>query len=307
MRRILFVGLLVLMAALTACSSAQAPATQAPATQAPATQAPATQAPATQAPATQAPAAAEAAVTGKITVAGSTTVQPLAEKLAEAFSAINKGVDITIQGGGSSVGVKSGGEGTVNIGTASRDITDDEKKQYPDMRVFIIARDGIAVIANPGVSVSNLTKKQVADIFSGKITNWKDVGGADKPIVVVSREEGSGTRNAFEELVMGKNNPIVATAILQSSNGAVRTTVSTTPDAVGYLSFGYLDQSVKALSIEGVEATEANAASGKYPVVRPLIMLTKGDPAGATKAWLDWILSPAGQKIVAKEGYIAVK
>jgi len=126
--------------------------------------------------------------------------------------------------------------------------------------------------------------------------------------VVVSREEGSGTRAAFEEMVMGKEGPpIVDTAILQPSNGAVRTTVATTPDSIGYLSFGYLDESVKALAIDGVEATEANAASGAYPIVRPLNLLTKGEPTGAVKAWLDFILSDEGQKIVADEGYIPVK
>jgi len=248
-----------------------------------------------------------AGLSGRISVAGSTTVQPLAEKLAKAFQAQNPNVQIDIQGGGSSVGVKSAGEGTANIGTVSREVTKEELQKYADLKVFIIAQDGIAIVTHPGVPVSNLTKSQVRDIFAGKITNWKDVGGPDKPIVVVSREEGSGTRGAFEELVMGKDAVIFDKAILQASNGAVRTTVSTTPNSVGYLSFGYLDRSVKALSIEGVEATEANAASGKYPVVRPLIMLTKGEPTGVVKAWLDYILSAEGQALVSKEGYVKVK
>jgi len=245
-------------------------------------------------------------LSGTITVAGSTTVQPLAEELAEAFMAANPGVKIQVQGGGSSVGVKSAGQGTVDIGTASREIKDSELAEFPDLKIYTIAIDGIAIVTHPEVSVSDLTVEQVRDIFSGKITNWKEVGGPDRPIVVVSREEGSGTRGAFEELVMGKDAKIVATAILQNSNGAVRTTVAGTPDSIAYLSFGYLDRSVKALRIGGVEATTANVLNGSYPISRPLNMLTKGEPKGVVKAWLDWILGPDGQAIVAKH-YIPVK
>lgn len=247
-----------------------------------------------------------ATLSGTISVAGSTTVQPLAEELAEAFRAANPDVKIDVQGGGSSVGVKSAGQGTVDIGTASREIKESELKEFPDLKIYTIALDGIAIVVHPGVVIGNLTVEQVRDIFSGKITNWKEVGGPDKAIVVVSREEGSGTRGAFEELVMGKDAVIVATAILQNSNGAVRTTVSTTPDSIGYISFGYLDSSVKALKIGGVEATMANVLNKSYPISRPLNMLTKGEPQGVVKAWLDWILSPDGQAIVAKH-YIPVK
>ena len=254
------------------------------------------------------PTPAEAGLSGKIVEAGSTTVQPLAEKLAEAFSAKYPQVQITVQGGGSSVGVKSAGQGTVDVGAASREVKDSEREKYPDLVVHTIARDGIAIVAHPDVPLDGLTKEQVRDIFAGEITNWSDVGGPDRPIVVVSREEGSGTRAAFEEMVMGKEGPpIVDTAILQPSNGAVRTTVATTPDSIGFLSFGYLDESVKALAVDGVEATEANAASGDYPIVRPLNLLIKGEPSGVVKAWLDFILSDEGQEIVVEEGYIAVK
>ncbi len=244
---------------------------------------------------------------GQISVAGSTTVQPLAEKLAESYSAANPQIQIDVQGGGTSVGVKSAGEGAVDVGTASRELAAEEKAQYPDLQVYEIALDGIAVVVNPDVPVADLTKEQVRDIFSGKTTNWKELGGPDKPILVVSREEGSGTRGAFEELVMDKESPIVATAILQPSNGAIRTTVSTTPDSIGYLSFGYLDNTVRALKIGGVEATEANVVDKTYPISRPLLMLTRGEPTGAVKAWLDWILSPDGQKIVGQEGYVPVR
>ncbi len=242
-----------------------------------------------------------------ISVSGSTTVQPLAEKLAEAFMTENTSIRIDVQGGGSSVGVKAAGQGTSDIGMASREIKESELAEFPKLNVVVIARDGIAIVANADVTVSDLTVEQVRDIFSGKITNWKDLGGEDENIIVVSREEGSGTRGAFEEMVMGKDALITASAILQPSNGSIRTTVSTTPYSIGYMSFGYLDDTIKAISIGGIAPTEPNAADGTYPIVRPLNMLTNREPAGAVKAFLDFILSDAGQKLVVEDGYIPVK
>jgi len=254
-----------------------------------------------------APVSEPTAENATVSVSGSTTVQPLAEKLAEAFMTENTGIRIDVQGGGSSVGVKAAGQGTSDIGMASREIKESELAEFPKLNVVVIARDGIAIVANADVTVSDLTVEQVRDIFSGKITNWKDLGGEDQNIIVVSREEGSGTRGAFEEMVMGEDALIAATAILQPSNGSIRTTVSTTPYSVGYLSFGYLDETVKKISIGGVAPTEPNAADGTYPIVRPLNMLTNGEPTGAVKAFLDFILSDAGQKLVVEDGYIPVK
>jgi phosphate transport system substrate-binding protein len=248
-----------------------------------------------------------AELSGEISVAGSTSVQPLAEVLGEAFMAAHPQVVVNVQGGGTSVGVKSAGEGTVDVGTSSRDLKPEELQQFPDLKVFTIARDGIAVVTHPQVPVEALSKEQVKKIFAGEITNWSEVGGPDKPIVVVSREEGSGTRAYFEEAILGEGVVIVDTAILQQSNGALRTTVSTTPDSIGYLSFGYLDESLKALTLDGVEATEANALSGAYPVVRPFNMLTKGEPPELVQAWLDFILSAEGQQIVKDEGYLSLQ
>jgi phosphate transport system substrate-binding protein len=265
---------------------------------------------ATTAPqATDAPKATDkpAGMSGTISLAGSTTVQPVAEKLGEAFKAANPDVKIDVQGGGSSVGVKSAGEGTVDIGDASREIKDSEIDTYPDLVIHTIARDGIAIVVNPGVTVDGLTKAEVQAIFAGEIANWSEVGGPDKAIVVVSREEGSGTRAAFEEMVMGEEAMIVDTAILQPSNGAVKTTVSTTDDAIGFLSFGYLDASVKAVDIDGVKATVDNAKSGTYPIVRPLNMLTNGEPTGVVKAFLDFVMSAEGQAVVEEEGYLSIK
>ena len=298
MRNKIIITLVVLGLLLSACGPAASP-TSAPVVQP------------TQVPVASTAVPTAAGLSGSISVAGSTTVQPLAEELATAFIAANPDVKINVQGGGTSVGVKSAGEGTVDIGTASRELKPEEQTQYPNLKSFTIAIDGIAIVANPDVLIGNLTKDQVRGIFSGQITNWKDVGGADKPIVVVSREECSGTRTAFQDLVMGKDAngkeiPIVDTAILQNSNGAVRTAVATTPDAIAYLSFGYLDNSVKTVKIGGVDATTANVLNKSYPISRPLLLLTNGDPQGLVKAWIDWILSLDGQAIVAKD-YIPVK
>jgi phosphate transport system substrate-binding protein len=243
-------------------------------------------------------------LSGTITEAGSTTVQPIAEQLRDAFQVIYPKVTVTIQGGGTAVGIKSAQDGTVDIGAASRALTDAEKAT---LVATVIARDGIAVIVNPGQkNISNLTKAQVQDIFSGKITNWKDLGGNDKAIVLVSREEGSGTRTAFQDLILGKDVLIADSAILQSSNGAIRTIVASNPYAISYLSFGYIDNEVKALSLEGVPATIDNARNGTYPAVRPLLFITKTQPTGLVKTFIDFCLSDEGQAIVAKD-YITVK
>jgi phosphate transport system substrate-binding protein len=243
---------------------------------------------------------------GQLQLAGSTTVQPLAQSLAEAYMEMHPDVEIDVQGGGSSVGVKSAAEGTTPIGMASRALKDSEMEEYPDLIAHTIARDGIAIVVHPDVPVDGLSLDEVRQIFAGEITNWSEVGGPDENIVVVSREEGSGTRAAFEEMVMGEEALIVDTALLQPSNGAVKTTVSTTPFSVGFLSFGYLDESVRALAIDGVEPTVANAQSDEYPVVRPLNLVTKGEPTGLAKDFLDFIMSDEGQAIVAEE-YIPVK
>lgn len=234
-----------------------------------------------------------------ITEAGSTTVQPLAEKLSEAFKAKSPDINIVIQGGGSSVGIKSVNDETVDIGAASREL----KPNEPNLVKHLIARDGIAIVVHPSNPVAGLTREQVQGIFSGNITNWSQVGGENKEIHVVAREEGSGTRGAFEELVMGKE-LIKANAILQPSNGAVRTAVSSTPQAIGFISFGYIDSSVKTLAINNVAATVENAKNGNYPLSRPLYFLTKTQPTGLVKAFIDFCLGPEGQAIVAREGYI---
>jgi len=240
--------------------------------------------------------------TTTIKEAGSTTVQPLAEKLAAAFEVSNPDITVDIQGGGTAVGITSCNDGTVDIGAASREL----KSTDPQLVTHLIARDGIAIVTQPSNTVTGLTKQQIRDIFSGNITNWKDVGGANANIVVVAREEGSGTRTAFQDLVMGANVSITTRAILQLSTGAVKTTVSSTPNSVGFISLGFVDSSVKALAVDGVTATEANAKSGTYPIIRPLYFLTKTQPTGDIKKFLDFCTSDEGQSIVTEEGYISI-
>jgi phosphate transport system substrate-binding protein len=246
-----------------------------------------------------------AGLQGELNVVGSTTVQPLAEVFAESFETLEPGVMIYVQGGGSSVGVRSAADQSADIGMASREIKLSELQETPELVVHTIAMDGIAIVSEPGCTVDDLTKEQVKQIFSGEVTNWSEIGGENLVISVVAREEGSGTRAAFEEMVM-EDALISDNAILQPSNGAVRTTISITPGAIGFLSFGYLDSQTKAISINGVLPTEENAASGDYSIVRPLNMVTFGSPEGKVEAFLDFILSEDGQAIVVDQGYLPV-
>ena len=249
-----------------------------------------------------------------ISMAGSTTVQPLAEDLADSYELIDTDVTITVAGGGSSAGVTAAGEGTADIGMASRAVKDSESETYPDLVVHHIASDGIAVVtdADTAVNVTCLTLEQTALIFGGNITNWAEVGGVDATITVIAREEGSGTRAAFEELVLEDFGVVITDdAELYPSNGAVRTRVAELPYSCGFISFGYLDDTVDAFAMDAeegdgcVDATIENALSGDYPVVRPLNLLTDGEPTGKVDEFITWILGTAGQAIVA-ESYIPV-
>jgi phosphate transport system substrate-binding protein len=253
--------------------------------------------------------------TTSISMAGSTTVQPLAQALADEYVAnVDTTVTISVAGGGSSAGVTAAGEGTADIGMASRAIKTEEFDTYPDLVVHHIASDGIAVVtdADTAVDVTCLTLEQTALIFGGNITNWAEVGGVNATITVIAREEGSGTRAAFEELVLEDFGAIITDdAELYPSNGAVRTRVAELPYSCGFISFGYLDETVDAFAMDAeegdgcVDATVENALSGDYPVVRPLNLLTNGEPTGKVDEFITWILGTAGQAIVA-ESYIPV-
>jgi phosphate transport system substrate-binding protein len=243
--------------------------------------------------------------TTEISVVGSTTVQPLAECLSEAWEAINPTVLITVSGGGSSVGVKSASEQTADIGMASREIKHSEIQSCPDIVIHTIARDGIAIVVHPDLDIDGLTMEQARKIFAGEFTDWGETGGTPGSILVVVREEGSGTRAAFEEIVM-EDDIISDSAILQPSNGAVRTTVESTPGSIAFISFGYLDSTTKPITINGALPTTENVNSGAYPIVRPLNMVTFGEPEGAAADWLEFIAGEDGQAIVAAEGYLPI-
>ena len=240
-------------------------------------------------------------LTGTITVAGSTSVQPLSDELAKVFMAKNPKVKVFVQGGGSSAGTKAAMNGTADIGAASRELKSSEKGLFET----VIAKDGISVVVNPKNEVKELSLEQIKAIFAGKIINWKEVGGQNMKIVVVNREAGSGTRGAFEEIIMGKD-AVTNDCLIQASTGAVKSTVSITKEAIGYISLGALDKTVKPLIVEGYEASEKNILDNKYKIARPFIYVTKSAPTGIVKAYIDFILSNEGQKIVAKD-FIPVK
>jgi phosphate transport system substrate-binding protein len=238
-----------------------------------------------------------------VKVAGSTSVQPLAEELAEAFMDKNPDVNVSVQGGGSSAGVESANKGTAQIGTSSRELKDEEKGY--GLTETVIAKDGIAVVTNSSNNIQDLTLDQVKKIFTGEIKDWSEVGGKKGNITVVVREEGSGTRGAFEEIVLGKDK-FVANAVVQNSTGAIKTAVTKDPNAIGFLSSGSVDQDLKAVKVDGVAPSEVTVLDGSYKISRPFLFLNKGTLDSAAKAYIDFILSDEGQKIVS-EHYIKVK
>ena len=237
---------------------------------------------------------------GGITVAGSTSVQPFAEMLAEEYMALHTVERINVQGGGSSAGIEAVMSGAAEIGMSSRELKGDERQL---VRVEI-ARDAIAVVVHPSNPVRDLTLEQVRDIFSGRIAEWSAVGGPLRRIVVVTREEGSGTRGAFQEMVMG-DVEVDAGALVQDSNGAVRQLVSGDPNAIGYISLGLVNREVKAIWIDGVEPTAENVSTDRYRLVRPFIFVLRSMPTeGTVRAFIDYVLSPEGQRELAHEGLL---
>jgi phosphate transport system substrate-binding protein len=239
---------------------------------------------------------------GSITLAGSTAFQSFAEILAEQYMAANPSANITVQGGGSAVGVQAALSGTAQIGMADLVELPPEAKA---LVATVAARDGIVVVVHPSNPVPNLTMDQVRAIFSGSLRNWKEVGGADAAITVVSREAGSGTRSSFEQIV--RDITLAEDAIVQDSNGTIRETVANDPKAVGYLSHGLLNEKIRAVAVNGAHCTNGEIASGAYPLVRPMYLLTQGEPAGEVKAFMDYVLSPAGQATLEASGLLRVR
>jgi phosphate transport system substrate-binding protein len=240
----------------------------------------------------------------KLQVAGSTSVQPHAEVLAKAFQQNNSGIQVYVQGGGSSAGIQAVGTGTAEIGMSSRDVKASEMSKYPTLEPVAIAVDGIAIIVSPKNTVSNLTMNQTRDIFTGNITNWNQLGGSDAKINVVNREEGSGTRDGVQTIVLKGGN--FSGGIVQSSTGAVRTTVSQDANAIGYISSAEVDSSVKAVSIDGMAPTYDNIANRTYKIQRDLFFVTKGDPSGLASQFLNFTLGPVGQELLKADGLVPI-
>jgi len=266
----------------------------------------------------------QSATTGKKTIEdiGSDTIVNLALAWAEAYQKIKPDIRISVSGGGSGTGLAALINGTTDIANASRKIKDEEKtdaeKNGIEPHEIEIARDAIAVIVHPENPVQHLTLQQISDIYSGKITNWKEVGGDDRPIVLLSRETNSGTHVFFLEQVVrlgdAKNKTLFSpdTLLLPSSEG-ITAEVRQNPNAVGYDGLGYITPDVKTLAVaakpdgEFVKPSADSVNNGKYPIARPLFMYTRGEPAGEVKNYIDWILSPDGQKIVGQLGFVPLQ
>ena len=238
-------------------------------------------------------------------VVGSTSIQPFAEMLAEEFNKRNPKENVEIQGGGSQAGILAINEGNAAIGMCSRELSKEEEKT---LTAIPIAQDGLAIVVHPSNSVTNLTRDQIRKIFVGQITNWKLLGGNDVPIRMITREEGSGTREAFAKLVMGKE-WIANTALVQESNGAVRELVRNDPGAVGYMSLGLVSIDLRAVAIDGVPPTVQNVVDHKYSLVRRFLFVVRqdGPKNQAAQKFIDYVLSPEGQAMLEKEGLVKVK
>ena len=250
-----------------------------------------------------------AAFAQKIVIKGSTTVLPIAQSTLEAFMKANQGVNISLSGGGSGEGIKALIDKSTDIANSSRAIKDKEieiaKSKGVNPVETIVAIDAIVPIVNPRNKVKNLSIDQLSQIYQGKITNWKEVGGDDLQIVVISRDSSSGTFEAWAEMVLNKAK-VAPRAQMQASSGAIVQAISKNRYAIGYIGLGYINKSIKPLTVNGIEATLDNAFSKAYPVARPLYMYTNGQPTGQTAKYIDFVLSPAGQKLVAKDGYVPV-
>lgn len=239
---------------------------------------------------------------GNLDISGGTAHIPVMKSAAQSIMKFNPGIRITVTGGGSGVGVQQVGEGLVQIGNTGRALKDSEVEKY-GLKTFPFAVDGVAIAVNPDNRIGELSKDQLKKIFAGETTNWKQVGGSDASINVYTREDGSGTRETFEERALdggkfsGKGNVV-------SSNGAMKTAVAQDRNAIGYVGIGHLDSRIKGIALDGMVPSQDNAKNGVYKVTRLLYMNTKGDPAGLTRAFIDYIYSAAGADFISAAGYI---
>lgn len=246
------------------------------------------------------------ALSGSIQMVGSTSMEKLANALSEAFMEKYPSVTVTAEFVGSSAGVEAALSGSADIGNSSRNLKDEEKQNGAVEN--IVAIDGIAVCVDSANAVSGLTRQQLTDIYTGAVTNWKDVGGGDAPIIVVGREAGSGTRGAFEEILAVEDGCAYANEL--DSTGAVIAKVASTPGAIGYVSLDALDDSVTALTLDGVEATAENIKAGTYFLSRPFVMATNGEISAQSElvqAWFEFVLGAEGQQVAADVGLITVE
>ncbi len=242
---------------------------------------------------------------GIIRISGGTAHIPVMKEAARRIMAANPDINITIAGGGSGVGIKQVGEGLVDIGNSGRKATPEEIARY-GLKLFQWALDGVTPVVNPANPVKQISGDNLRKIFSGTITNWKEIGGIDQRINLYTRDEASGTREVFFGKAM-KKQKIAPSANVVVSNGAMKTAVAADPYGIGYVSVGHVDKTVHALVLDGVAPTIENIKNGKYPVSRGLFSNTKHTPTGLTKKFLDYMFTPEGQKIVAEHGFIPVK
>jgi len=242
---------------------------------------------------------------GSIQIAGGTAHIPVMQEAAKRIMTFNPDIQISVAGGGSSVGIKQVGEGLVDVGNSGRKPTAEEIAKY-NLKLFKWAVDGVGIVVNPKNDVRSLTKTQTADIFAGKITNWKEVGGIDKPINVYTRDEASGTREVFWKKALSKGE-ITPKANFVVSNGAMKSAIAQDPYGIGYVSVGHMDDTVAPVAFDGVVPTLENVKQGKYTIARGLYSNTKGDPAGLTMKFIDYLFTTEGQEIAASKGFIPVK
>ncbi|WP_139364858.1 phosphate ABC transporter substrate-binding protein [Sutcliffiella halmapala] len=241
-----------------------------------------------------------------ISISGSTSVGPLVEKLADKYKQKKANVNIEVNQIGSSAGITNATSGVSQIGMSSRELKDGEKAN--GLVETIVAYDGIVVVTHPSNKVKDLTMEEVKLVFTGEIRNWNELGGNDMEIVVVSREDGSGSRDAFQEIVGYSSGELIREAIVASGNGNIKTTVAMNKHAIGFVSFEYIDESISTLKINGVEATAENVLQQNYSLSRPFLFVHKEENfTEAGQQFIDYILSPDGQAIVSEAGAIPVK
>jgi phosphate transport system substrate-binding protein len=247
---------------------------------------------------------AQAKAADEIVVNGSTTVLPVMQKAAESFMAANPDIKLVISGGGSGNGIKALGEKQCDVAMSSRDIKDKERAAAEKKGVKPVR---IVPVVNPENPVKDLSLDQLAAIYSGKVRNWKELGGQDGPIVVISRDTSSGTFESWQELVMKKER-VTPAALMQASNGTVVQAVAKNKNAIGYIGLGYLDKSVKSLTVSKVAASAKTALDGEWPIARELYIFTNGDPKGGVKKLVDYLLAAdKGQKDVLAVGYVPLQ